>query len=72
MPATYAERLESVQAAIAAIEGGAEDYTIGNRRVKRADLETLYKQEKYLLGMVERDETSGGKARVRRIIPGMN
>lgn len=42
-------QLERVQAAIAAIEAGAQDYMIGSRRVTRGDLATLYKRERELL-----------------------
>ena len=33
-------QLASVRAAIAAIEGGAQEYTINNRRLVKADLKT--------------------------------
>lgn len=41
-------QLVSVRAAIEAIEGGAQEYTIGTRHLKRADLQTLYDREKML------------------------
>ena len=43
--ATLAERLTSVQTAIAAIEGGAQSATSLGGTVTRADLRTLYAQE---------------------------
>ena len=46
--ATLAERLASVQAAIAAIEGGAQSSTSLGGTVTRADLRTLYAQEERL------------------------
>lgn len=65
---TYAEQLESVQTAIEAIEGGAQEYTIGTRIWKGADLNTLYKREERLMGLVRR-ESGGGGIRVRGITP---
>ena len=42
---TVREQLASVRAAIAAIEGGAQEYQIANRRLQHADLATLYARE---------------------------
>ncbi len=39
------EQLASVQDAIEKIEMGAQEYQIGNRRLTRADLKTLYSRE---------------------------
>lgn len=39
------EQLASVQDAIEKIEMGAQEYQIGNRRLTRADLKTLYARE---------------------------
>lgn len=41
-------QLESVRAAIAAIEGGAQEYTVDNRKLVRADLSSLYSRESSL------------------------
>lgn len=49
-------QLESVRAAIEAIEGGAQEYTIGNRHLKRADLQTLYNRESTLETQIARLE----------------
>ena len=38
-------QLENVRAAILAIETGAQEYQIANRRLSKADLATLYKRE---------------------------
>lgn len=38
-------QLERVQAAIAAIEAGAQEYYIGKSRIRKADLNILYKRE---------------------------
>jgi len=65
--ATYAEQLESVQSAIAAIEGGAQSYNInsptGGRTVAMADLKTLYDREKWLLMMIARENNGGIRVR---------
>lgn len=42
------ERLISIGKAIEAIEGGAQEYQIGTRRVRRADLKTLYEERRRL------------------------
>jgi len=52
--ATLAERLASVQAAIAAIEGGAQSISISGRTYTYANLDTLYKQEEYLENKIDR------------------
>ena len=51
-------QLERVQAAIAAIETGAQEYKIANRRLTRADLATLYARETSLKSQIAR-ETGG-------------
>lgn len=38
-------QLDNVRAAIMAIETGAQDYQIANRRITKADLATLYQRE---------------------------
>ena len=57
--ATYAEQLANVQAAIAAIETGAQSYSVGGRSKQAADLAVLYKREAYLRVMVDRDADGG-------------
>ena len=57
---TYAAQLANVQAAIEAIETGAQAYSVaGGRSKTAADLDTLYRREKYLRRMAQR-ETDGG------------
>lgn len=36
------DRLNQLENAISAIENGAQEYQIGSRRVRKADLKTLY------------------------------
>lgn len=63
MAKTYAERLERVQAAIMAIEDGAQSYMIGGRSMTRASLGELYKQERYLERMASREANGGIRLR---------
>lgn len=53
------KKLRSVQLAISKIEEGAQEYTIGNRRLTRADLKTLYDRETALQNQIA-DAESGG------------
>lgn len=50
-------RLASVNAAITAIEGGAQSYSIGGRTLARGNLATLYAERKSL--ETQRDRISG-------------
>jgi hypothetical protein len=45
---TNQERLEQIERAIAAIETGAQEYTIGSRRLRRGDLKVLYEERRHL------------------------
>ena len=45
---TLKVQLDNVRAAIMAIETGAQDYQVANRRITKADLATLYKRESTL------------------------
>lgn len=49
-------QLEGVRAAIAAIEGGAQEYQINNRRLVKADLTALYNRENALETKIVRME----------------
>lgn len=60
------DRLAAVRAAIDAILSGAQEYYVGSRRVRRADLRDLYKMEKELQAAVTR-EANGGIFRVTEI-----
>ena len=51
-------QLETVQTAIAAIEGGAQSYSISGRSLTRADLPSLYKRERELLSRLEAEGSS--------------
>lgn len=56
MAETLQEQLERVQSAIAAIESGAQEYSIGGRRVRKADLPVLYEREKDLLTRIDAEQ----------------
>jgi hypothetical protein len=66
---SYSTQLENVQTAIAAIEGGAQSYSIAGRSMSRGDLATLYQREQWLRAQVEREASYGGKIRVRGVTP---
>ncbi len=69
MAKSYAQQLDEVQAAIEAIESGAQSVTVeGIRSLTRGDLATLYKREERLRGLVLR-EARGGGIRVRYGVP---
>ncbi|MGE5631719.1 MAG: hypothetical protein ACM3TR_11555 [Caulobacteraceae bacterium] len=45
---TTLEQLDQINAAIASIEGGAQEYRIGNRQLRRPDLSILYQERRNL------------------------
>ena len=51
---TLETQLEQVRAAIAEIEGGAQKYSIANRRITKANLATLYARENALKAEIAR------------------
>lgn len=53
------EQLQQVNDAIAAIEIGGQEYQIGTRRLKRADLSLLYQRQKELQQQIESEKTDG-------------
>lgn len=53
------EQLQQVNDAIAAIEIGGQEYQIGTRRLKRADLSLLYQRQKELQQLVEQQKIDG-------------
>lgn len=60
---TLAEQLDSVQAAIAAIEFGGQSYAIAGRTYTRANLKELYDREERLHRKIA-NETTHGRTRV--------
>jgi hypothetical protein len=67
MAATLAEQLDSVQAAIAAIEEGAQEHTINGRTYRRAELQTLYTREENLLRRIQRESAVSGGGGMRTV-----
>jgi len=63
------EQLESVQAAIEAIEGGAESYMLGDVRVNKGKLDDLYEREKRLQIKYNREQKRN-RGRVRLNLSG--
>ena len=51
---TLETQLGQVRAAIAEIEGGAQEYSIANRRITKANLATLYARENTLKAEIAR------------------
>jgi len=59
---TVKEQLQQINAAISAIENGAQEYSIGGRRLRRPDLSILYKERRMLLQQLR--EENGGSVTV--------
>lgn len=57
---TLEEQLKQVNEAIAAIEVGGQEYQIGSRRLKRADLALLYQRQRELMAQIEQEKSHGG------------
>ncbi|RPF41904.1 hypothetical protein EDD70_2964 [Hydrogenoanaerobacterium saccharovorans] len=55
----YLGQKASLDSAIAAIESGAQEYRIGSRTVRRADLSTLYAERIRLEQKIEAQGYSG-------------
>lgn len=53
-------RLEQLNNAISAIEKGAQEYQIGSRRIKKAELSVLYQERRRLEQEVQDQESYGG------------
>jgi hypothetical protein len=51
---TLETQLARVREAIAAIEEGAQEYSIANRRITKANLATLYARENMLMAAIAR------------------
>lgn len=62
MAQTLDEQLTSVQAAITAIESGAQSFQIADRTYSRADLSVLYQREESLLRRIAKQTNGGGRS----------
>lgn len=58
MARSLTQQLDDLDAAIAAVETGAQEYYIGTRRVRRGDLAAMYKQRDRLQALVARESGS--------------
>jgi len=61
---TYAEELELVNNAIAAIYQGGQEYYIGGRRMTRGDLKVLLERKRELEDLIAL-QTTGNRAFIR-------
>lgn len=66
---TYAEQLAEVQAAIGKIMANGQEYEIGDRRMRYAELKQLQDRERYLTGMANRETTGHIGPRMRQFVP---
>lgn len=64
MAEATATQLTRVQTAIAAIEGGAQSFTVLGRQYTRGDLEVLYRREEQLLRRLEQETRGGSRMRL--------
>lgn len=56
---TTQEQLNQINAAILAIETGCQEYRIGNRSLKRADINYLYAERRSLQAQLSQDSNTG-------------
>jgi hypothetical protein len=56
---TTQDQLDQINKAISAIENGAQEYSTGSRRLRRADLATLYNERRILQRQLY-EESGGG------------
>lgn len=54
------QKLTQLNDAISAIESGAQEYQIGSRRVKKADISVLYRERQRLEQQLDNERTNGG------------
>ena len=66
---SYTEQLEEIQAAITAILGGAQSYTVGQMTYERASLDTLLRMQERLMPLAVRETAGVVGIRVRGVIP---
>lgn len=51
------EQLEQLNNAISAIENGAQEYRIGSKQVRRADLSVLYSERRRLQQIYDQEQS---------------
>lgn len=52
--------LQQINGAITAIEQGAQEYQLNNKRIRKADLSVLYKERRRLEQEMHNQESYGG------------
>ena len=57
---TLQEQYDQINAAIACIENGGQEYRIGNRTLRRADIGMLYRERRTLQQELAAEQNSGG------------
>lgn len=60
---TAVEELAQLNAAITAIETGAQEYEIAGRKLRRGDLEAMYRERRRLKTEVNRESRGGLRVR---------
>lgn len=56
---TNSEQLEQINKAISAIENGAQEYNIGSKHIKRADLNVLYQERRRIQQQLDNENGYG-------------
>lgn len=56
---TIQDQLNQINQAITAIENGAQEYSINNRKLKRANLKDLYTERAALTSQLAAEQNSG-------------
>ncbi|MHC1758316.1 MAG: peptidylprolyl isomerase [Negativicutes bacterium] len=57
---TVQEQYDQLNTAIGAIENGAQEYRVGNRTLRRADISMLYSERRRIQQELAAAENSGG------------
>lgn len=66
MARTTQQQLDAVDAAIAAIEGGAQSFTVLGRLYQRGQLQTLYAERNRLEQKLQQEARGGSRVRLAR------
>ena len=57
---SVSEQLDQINSAISKIQAGAQEYRVGSKTVRKADLGTLYKERIRLEQLVREENANGG------------
>lgn len=66
MARTTQQQLDAVDQAIAAIEGGAQAFTVLGRTYQRGQLQAYYAERRHLEQKLEREQRGGSRIRLAR------